>query len=47
LFAVLFFLGNPFPDKPVGFYHCGVNCGMGFVSDEDDDLFWRCRGVMS
>jgi hypothetical protein len=39
LFAVLFFLDNPFPDKPIGFDHCGVNCGVGFVSGGDDDLF--------
>jgi hypothetical protein len=40
LFAVLFFYDNPFPDKPVGFYHCGVNGGVGFASGGDDYLFY-------
>jgi len=40
LFAVSFFFDNPFPYKPVGFYHCGVNGGVDFVSGGDDDLFY-------
>jgi len=35
----LFFLDNPLPDKPVGFYHCRVNGGVGFCSGGDYDLF--------
>jgi hypothetical protein len=38
LFAVLFFFDNPFPDKPVGLYHCGVNGSVGLISGGDDDL---------